>query len=284
MWAARKVDTGVPSTVNWQGFLVVRLRDGAWHWRWHCNCVVQTMLFVICGTTYAMPQISFGGFGWAYCCDFSLVWDMPISGGRLRSDWTGLDWWRALSLWPLGRLHQGASCLPPCRDEAAGGPGPALCLAQNTWLGERSLLIIPCPFPAVGRSTYFPVCCLARRAFQIYGSPRARNAKRIPWKLPGACMKPLWHAWTWASGLWRVLAGRALAEWALRRRDHFRRRSSALNKAVSYYMHTISKGWGPRWDMPDRYYRPAGTQAPRQASNDRAGGRHKLSPLLALAA
>lgn len=61
-----------------------------WARRWHCICVVQTMLFVICGTTYAMPQISFGGFGWAYCCDFSLVWDMPISGGRLRSDWTGL--------------------------------------------------------------------------------------------------------------------------------------------------------------------------------------------------
>lgn len=65
-----------------------------------------------------MPQISFGGFGWAYCCDFSLVWDMPISGGRLRSDWTGGElsacdplglgaFIRVLHAWPLvGMKHR----------------------------------------------------------------------------------------------------------------------------------------------------------------------------------
>lgn len=106
-------------------------------------------------------------------------------------------------------LRLSASCLPPCRDEAPGGPGPAQSLAQNTWLGERSFFLLHRSRSQLLLDKYVlcGLCCLTGQGFQIYDCPRARNAKGIPWKLPGACMKPLWHAWACVSGLLRALAG-----------------------------------------------------------------------------
>lgn len=118
------------------------------------------------------------------------------------------------------------------------------------------------------------VCCLAGQGFQIYDCPRARNAKRIPEKLPGACVKPLWHAWAC------VLAGCALAAWAPRKGSNFRWHSPALDKAAHILqVDAASVAWRPRWGIPDRCHQPAGTQGGQQR---RGGGWHKLSPVLAL--
>lgn len=158
--------------------------------------------------------------------------------------WTGgLGRWRALCLrppWPSsGRL------MPPCRDEASGGPGPEQSLAQNTWLGERSCL----PPRALSHVLIYILRSLLLKRGKDSDILLPTGPKRV--EDPVDAASSLCQGAVACLGLHAgilALAARALAAWALGRRCYSRWHHQLLTRL--YCACGAYTGWTPRGNMP----------------------------------